>query len=71
MVIESFGPEIIHIPGPAGIVVDAISCLDTTNNPNNTQTNCDSSMENHLIELANLFAGDPLKFSTYSERAGM
>ena len=60
MVIEDFGPELIYIPGPQNVVSEAISCVNTTNDPENTKINCDFSIENRLLELADLFAGNPL-----------
>ena len=60
MVIEDFGPEIVYIPGPANVVVDVIRRLDTTNNHENTQLNCDSNIEIHLTELAGIITGEPL-----------
>ena len=65
MVIEDFVPEIFYIPGPANIVADVISFLDMTNDPENTQINCDYNMENHIVEFADLFAGKPILDDIY------
>ena len=67
MVIGDFGPEIIYIPQPPNVVANAISCLDMTNDPENTKINCDSNMENHLIELINLFVREPFLDDIYPQ----
>ena len=65
MVIEDFGPEFIYVPGPKNVVAEAMSLLDNTNDPDNTKINCYFSIENHLLELANLFASDHIPDDIY------
>ena len=65
MVIEDFGPEFIYIPGPTNIVADAMSRLSTNNQPESLQINGKHDTKNNLLELADLFAADPLPDDAY------
>ena len=65
MVIEDFGPEFIYVPGPKNVVANTMIQLDTTNDPDVTQINCDLLIENYLLELADLFAANNLTDDIY------
>ena len=65
MVIEDFGPEFIYVPGPTNIVADAMSRLPTNNQPKSDQINGSKNTKNRLLELADLFAAEPLPDDAY------
>ena len=65
MVIEDFGPEFIYIPGPTNIVADAMSRLPTKTQSRSLQINGSDDTKNNLLELADIFAADPLPDDAY------
>ena len=63
--IKDFGPEFIYIPFPKNIVADTMSRLPTNNQPKSQQINVIKNKKKNLLELANLFAAEPLPDDAY------
>ena len=68
MVIEDLRPEFIYVLGPTNIIADAMSRLNTNNQPKIKQINGNKTIENYLLELAALFATEPLPDKIYPLR---